>query len=75
MRLFSKIEDVDRCCLNAAQGREIFSNFWARLCSVISRDRGVFREGGCFGGQPPLFWKKFFNLLGFFEKKNPKSPI
>jgi len=31
--------------------------------------RGVFRGGGVGGQPPPLFWKNFFNLLGFFEKK------
>jgi hypothetical protein len=27
------------------------------------------------GGQPPLFWKNIFNLLGFFEEKVPKPPL
>jgi len=35
---------------------------------------GVYSERG-FGGQTLFFWEIFFNLLGFFKKKNPKTPL
>jgi len=37
-----------------------------------SKQSGVYLGRG-FGGQTP-FWKNFFHLLGFFEKKIPKPP-
>jgi len=33
------------------------------------------RIQGGFGGQTPPFWKSFFNLLGFFEKKISTPPL
>jgi len=40
---------------------------------------GVFKQGRIQGGvlgdkPPPFFWEIFFNLLGFFKEKNPKTP-
>jgi len=40
---------------------------------LIPPTRGVFREGFC-GSKPLPFLRNFFNLLGFFKKKNPKTP-
>jgi len=44
------------------------------ILPILDSISGVFREG--FWGQapPPHFQEIFFNLLGFFKKKNPKNP-
>jgi len=36
--------------------------------------RGVFREG-FWGSKHPLFWEKFFNLLGFLKPSPPILPV